>query len=124
MVTARPGHSLPELIVAVCFLGTSLAAVGASVVLGSRWALDATRRQEAVREAAAVLDSLAMAPGADDGTRTVSEMTVQWTVTGPLVRVTVADGSGRLLTELEGRRFPSIPALPDVGGDSATGVEP
>lgn len=115
MVTLRRGHSLPELIVAVTFLGIALGCVGASSVLGARWAGDALRRQKAARVASAVLDSLAAAPSATSGSREDTRWRVAWSVDateGP-VRVTVDTPAGRRLLELEGWRALPVPVLPD-----------
>jgi hypothetical protein len=60
-VTPPPGrsaHSLAELLVALTFLGATLAALASSTVLATRWTTDAVLRQRAVALTEAVLDSL------------------------------------------------------------------
>jgi Tfp pilus assembly protein PilV len=54
----RSGHSLAELLVALTFLGATLAALASSTVLATRWTTDAVLRQRAVALTEAVLDSL------------------------------------------------------------------
>ena len=113
-MSARPGHSLPELIVAVTFLGVALTGVGASSVLGARWAMDAVRKQEALRLAAATLDSLRTAPNPGSGRSRTGTWSVEWLMHGDeRVRVTVSSLDGRRFSEIEGRRTPPIAVLRD-----------
>jgi Tfp pilus assembly protein PilV len=59
---AWPGHSLPELLVALTFLAVTLAGMTSSAVLASRWTAEAVLRQRALSAAEAALDSLAALP--------------------------------------------------------------
>ncbi len=118
----RPGHSLAELIVAVTFLGVALGCVGASSVLGARWTGEALRRQEAVRVAASLLDSLSVALDPGSGALETDGVRLTWSVErGGPVRVTVETSSGRRLLEVLGWHITPPPALPDVAspGESA-----
>lgn len=115
-MTGPKGHSLPELIVAIAFLGIGLGGVGASSVLGARWTGEALRRQEAVRTAVAVLDSLVAAPSPASGTREAGRLRLSWVVregSGP-VSVLVETLEGRRLFELEGWRLAPVPMLQDL----------
>lgn len=118
MVTARtrPGHSLPELIVAVTFLGASLCAVGATAALGAGWTSRAVMRQDAVRAAAATLDSLLAAPAVAHGQRTLGPVSLRWTTSdapaGLEVEVTAAGPDGRELARLAAPWTPAAPLLP------------
>jgi Tfp pilus assembly protein PilV len=77
----RPGHSLPEVLVALTFLGASLTAMASTAVLASRWTGDAVGRQHALAVAEAVLDSLTGLPDAPQpGSRDVEHWTIEWTV--------------------------------------------
>lgn len=115
MVRMRPGHSLPELVVAVTFLGVALGCVGASTLLGARWAADALRRQEAVRIATAALDSLARVPEPESGALDSPRWRLEWIAgDGGDLEITVRTLDGRRLTRLEGRSVPPIPVLPDL----------
>lgn len=115
-VGRRAGHSLPELIVAVTLLGVSLAAAGAAAAMGAGRTRDAALRQEAVRQTAAVLDSLLAAPVLVAGERDLPAFHIVWTVAaddGPVrVEVTATRSDGRSLVRLGGPWFPPEPALP------------
>lgn len=117
-VTPRPGHSLPELIVAVTFLGVALSGVSAATLLGARWAADAQRRQEAGRVAAAVFDSVATAADPRAGSRDSPRWRVRWTLEAdhPALVVTVETLHGRRLARIDGRVVPRVPVLPDPPG--------
>ena len=115
MVT-RAGHSLPELIVAVAFLATTVTAVGGMAVLGARWTAEAVLRQEAVRAAGAVLDSVMVAGVSGPGERTHGALTLRWTLDGQRVTVTATEpGRETPLARLSGRPVPAIDVLPDSG---------
>jgi len=58
MVTARSGHSLAELVVAMTIMGASLAGMAAVALVGSRRTEEAVALQRAATVAAAVMDSL------------------------------------------------------------------
>ena len=124
---ARPGHSLPELIVAMTFLGSTLVAVGGTAVLGARWTGSAATVQEAVRVAEHVVDSLAALPDPAPGATDVAGLRVGWSVSGHAVRVEVSAPTGPALLVLTGPRLPAVPVLPDVGvrdeAGSAGGAE-
>jgi hypothetical protein len=65
MVTApaaRPGHSLPEVIVAMTFLAATFGALVSATELASRRTAEAVVRQRALAVAGAVLDSLVHLP--------------------------------------------------------------
>lgn len=114
-MTRRAGHSLPELIVAVTFLGAAMGGVAASTLLGARWASEALLRQEALRVAGSTLDSLSAVPAPVSGARASSRWRLRWTVSSGegRLRVTVEAVDGRRLARLEGRRVPAVPVLPD-----------
>ncbi len=112
-MSRRPGHSLPELIVTITFLTAALAGVGASSLLGARWATAAVRQQEGVRLAGSVLDSLVWTPSPASGSRTDGPWRLHWAVDGARIVVTAEVGGGPVVVELEGRRAPLVPVLPD-----------
>lgn len=112
---ARAGHSLPELIVAVTFLATTLVAVGGMAVMGARWTARGAAMQEAVRIAGSVLDSLAFLPRAVGGASEVDGFAVTWSVDGVAIRVDVGEGSTDSLVVLEGAVLPDLPVLPAAG---------
>ncbi|MFO7892289.1 MAG: hypothetical protein R6U63_01030 [Longimicrobiales bacterium] len=118
---ARPGHSLPELIVAVTFLATTLVAVGGMAVLGGRWTVRAVAVQEAVRVGGAVLDSLVVAGAAGSGAVVSDGFQVRWDAgEGARIRVEVATTvDAEPLVVLEGEPLPRVPVLPDVGAGAA-----
>lgn len=132
----RPGHSLPELIVAVTFLATSMVAVGGMAVLGGRWTARAVDRQEAVRLAGAVLDSVAGLGAASTGSAEAEGFRVRWRVAdggagdggtdeGAGIRVVVSRGvDGPPLAVLWGRRLPPARVLPDEGAVDSAAVGP
>lgn len=99
--------------VTITFLTAALAGVGASSLLGARWASAAVRQQEGVRLAGAVLDSLVWAPAPVAGSRTDGPWRVRWAVDGSRIRVTARAAGGAVVVELEGRRAPLVPVLPD-----------
>ncbi|MFP4623121.1 MAG: hypothetical protein ACLFRX_02970 [Gemmatimonadota bacterium] len=110
----RRGHSLPELIVAVTFLGVGVAAVSASTILGARWTGDAVARQRAVDLAAATLDSLVACAAPTSGSGEVDGLRVEWRAhdDGRLT-VTVLRPDGGVVSTLHGRSVSGIPVLPD-----------
>ena len=123
----RAGHSLPELIVAVTFLAATLAAVGGMGVVGGRLAGGAAARQDAVRVAEAVLDSLTGTTSVAAGEEMRGAFIVRWAPVGASgVRVTVSRADGAPLVTLSGRMIPGVPALPDeaTGGSSGAGAGP
>lgn len=144
MSPGRAGHSLPELIVAVTLLATSAVAVAGMAVLGGRWTAGAVARQEAVRLAGAILDSVAAQPGATEGRLDVNGFRVRWsaggehpgdtpdlgdrsdpTAGGAGIRVVVSRvAGGPPLAVLWGRGLPSAPVLPDAGGMDSTAPAP
>lgn len=111
----RSGHSLPELIVAVTFLATTLVAVGGTAVVGARWTARGAATQEAIRIAGRVLDSLAVVPAAVGGTGEVDGFVVVWSAAGAGIRVEVRAGPDDPLVVLEGAPVPDLPVLPDAG---------
>lgn len=76
----RPGHSLVEMVVALTFLGASLAAITAAGVLSTRRTLDAIRLQEATALAAAILDSVAAGTAPVAGERRSPWGLLEWDV--------------------------------------------
>jgi prepilin-type N-terminal cleavage/methylation domain-containing protein len=119
VVTARRGHSLPELIVALTLLGVALAGTAGAAFMGSRWTTDGAARQEALSVAQAVADSLTGLPAAP-GPGTVvwdgSGWIIQWDVEGVAapeaawVRVRVMTRAGdRSLAQLHALWVPPIP---------------
>lgn len=114
-VVHRQGHSLVELIVAVTFLGVTLAAVTGSTLLGARWVGEAAEEQRAVRLAEDVLDSLAASTAPAPGTLDRDGLRLRWTV-GPAGRLTVTvgrEGRGPALARLEGRSVPALTVVPN-----------
>lgn len=95
MTSIRAGHSLPELLVALTFLGASLTAMASTAVLATRWTGDAVARQQSRSVAESVLDSLALAPDPPvRGTAHREPWTIGWAVDSVapairLLRVTV-----------------------------------
>ena len=122
----RHGHSLPELVVAVTFLASTLVAVGGTAVLGARWTARAATVQGAIRVAEHVLDSLAVLADPEPGEALVERLHARWSVSGRSVRVEVSAPDGPTLVVLTGPRIPAVPVLPDVGseGEVPGGVEP
>ena len=107
------GHSLPELIVAMTFLGATVVAVGGTALLAEQRSGRAAATQRATRIAAAALDSLARADPVTPGGRSEAGLAVTWTVAGDRVRVTVATADGLGLVTLVGDPVPTVPVLPD-----------
>jgi hypothetical protein len=129
----RPGHSLPELIVAIAFLGTTLGVVGSTAVLGARQVAGAALLHEAVREAAAALDSLAAVPAPEAGGRTTQRLRILWEPGSeaghPRIRVTVLPRSGDgVLAMRVGAPVPAVDTLPSAaaprGADAGSPPEP
>lgn len=122
-MTRRRGHTLPELLVAMTFLAVSAAAVGGTALLGARWTADAAVRQEAVRLASSVLDSVTaaygQASGAAPGARRLGNLEARWrpeTTSDPvLIRVDVLSPTGATLATLWGVPRPEVPVLSDTG---------
>lgn len=112
-MSRRPGHSLPELIVTITFLTAALAGVGASSLLGARWAAAAFQQQEGVRLASVLLDSLVWSTSPASGSGSDGPWRLRWAVDGTRIVVTAATGSGPVVVELEGRLAPLVPLLPD-----------
>jgi Tfp pilus assembly protein PilV len=109
-VGAPAGHSLPELVVALTFLGASLTAMASAAVLASRWTGDAVDRQRALTVAEAVLDSLLeLADPPEAGSAYIEGWTVAWGVdsTGP--------SNARVVEVTAGRMDRSRPAVSSNG---------
>jgi hypothetical protein len=111
----RPGHSLPELIVAVTFLAGTAVAVGGMAVLGGRWTALSVARQEAIRLAGSVLDSVTAAPAAVAGEREIDGLRVRWSADedGGIRVVVTPGGDAAPLAVLSGHPRPAAPVLPD-----------
>lgn len=118
MVKRPSGHSLPELLVAMVFLGTTVPAVGAAAALAARWTAGAATRQEALAAAARALDSVAALEAPASGTAPAGALSVRWWVGAGAdsgrIRVEVADRYGALLATLTGLQHPILPVLPDA----------
>ena len=115
MVT-RPGHSLPELVVALVFVAVAFAAIAAGTLLAYRSTVGAARRQHAVVLAAALLDSLLAAPELVAGHGTRDGIRTDWRATaaaGGAVVVVIAttDPGAAGLARLEGFWLPPAPSL-------------
>lgn len=114
----RAGHSLPELIVALVFVGVAMAAIAGGSLLAARVTTDAVRSQEAVARAAALLDSLVAAPAVIPGELLDEGMRAAWTfgADGPggtvEVRITAPPGAPEL-ARLEGYWIPLPPVPPN-----------
>lgn len=117
---SRPGHSLPELIVAVAFLGASLGAVGATAAAAAGRTRDAVLKQEAVRQTGTILDSLLAAPQLENGERQLTGVAIHWkvleSVATPRVEVVATGPRGRELVRIEARWFPAEKPLPFEDG--------
>jgi hypothetical protein len=118
MARARPGRSLPELIVALALLGGTLAAVASAAVLGTRWTTEAIRLQRAVVLADHALDSLQrspVAPRAGELDHPELGVVVGWEAAvhsaGDVLVSVRAAGDGRVLFELAGVWIPPIPVV-------------
>lgn len=119
MVTVRPGHSLPELIVALTLMGATLAGAASTALLGSRWTADAVARQRALGFGEATLDSLARhaeMPGPGEVVDAGTGWVVAWAVDrldgadAARLRVTVMAGpAGQPLAELVRVWIPPVP---------------
>lgn len=118
MVRRPAGHSLPELLVAMVFLGATIPAVGAAAALAARWTADAATRQEALAAAAQTLDSVAVVAAPASGAAVVGALSVRWWVGAAAdsgrIRVEVADRAGASLATLTGLLHPILPVLPDA----------
>jgi Tfp pilus assembly protein PilV len=116
MVAVRPGHSLPELVVALAFLGASLTAMASASVLASRWTGDAVGKQRVLAVAEAVLDSLLSLPEPPgDGSLAVGPGTIEWAIDSVgfqgarLVGVTATGaGQGPVPIQLRGLWIPPL----------------
>lgn len=118
-VGRRPGHSLPELIVAVVFLATTAAAVGSLALVGARRTAAAARQQVAVRTAEVVLDSVLAEPPVVPGAATYGPHVARWTPDGASgARVTVTGLERAVRVTLYGRTRLAVPVLPDEAMDS------
>lgn len=106
------GFTLLEVVVALLVLETAvLGAVGILVVAGATLSR-AERLERIAGLAEGVLDSLAAAPSASDGTVTEPYVTVQWTVgSAGQVRVTAVSPTRDTLLELHGMLAP-MPGVP------------
>ena len=113
MVTARGGHSLPELIVTLLVVAAVTGAIGASTVLGARWTAQAGVRQEALAAASAVTDSL-LTGGPGQGGVVVDGFLVVWRPEGdrPELVVHATAPSGDTLVTLRAAWLPAPPVLP------------
>ena len=113
-MTRRRGHSLAELVVTVTFLGAGLGAVGASTILGARWAGDAAEWQRALDLASVTLDSITGLDGMVPGSLSRDGLTVEWiSEGGSMVEVQAfRPSSGRTLARLRGRMVPAVPVVP------------
>lgn len=113
---ARAGHSLPELIVAVTLLGVCLGAAGATAVLGSGRTGAGVLRQEAVRGAAMVLDSLLTADPVLPGERRWGRVHLVWSLSpaigAPSVEVIATGPADEPLVRLSAPWFPPPPRIP------------
>ena len=116
MVKGRSGHSLPELLVTLAFLGVSMGAVTAALLHGGRNTAAAAATQEAIAVAAATLDSLTSAAVAAPDSGVSGRFRVRWEVrpipSGEDVEVTVVAGAAaRPIAVLRGVRTPQPPGL-------------
>lgn len=123
MVSRRRGHSLPELLVALTVLGTTLAGVATAALTGSRWTRDAALRQQALAVAEAALDSLLQLtapPGSGREPIGAAGLTIAWEseplagegLPRVLVTVRVLDPGGAgdsRLPLLQGLWIPPVP---------------
>lgn len=121
----RPGHSLPELIVALTFLAVTLSAIASGAVVALRGTAEAVRRQEATTLALALLDSILAGPEPAAGRRDAPGFVAVWGTSdgGPARGVSVNvrapdEEGGRTLARLQGVWIPLPPALPPA--DSST----
>lgn len=122
----RPGHSLVELLIALSFLGTTLLAVGASAIVGARWAAEGGERQHAIREAVALLDSLSAVEAPVSGERPGAGLVLRWAVEpvegGHDIRVVALGPIGTALVTIEtatARPLQELPAADTANGAGA-----
>jgi prepilin-type N-terminal cleavage/methylation domain-containing protein len=98
-VTARPGLSLVELIVAMTLLSVGVLGLAGAAAVAQRSFAGAEALERAAHAAAVVLDSLMREPRPYDGERSVHDSTVRWTVVADSLlsridlTVTVFDGA-------------------------------
>jgi Tfp pilus assembly protein PilV len=117
-VGAPAGHSLPELVVALTFLGASLTAMASAAVLASRWTGDAVDRQRALIVAEAVLDSLLqLADPPEPGSVSLEGWTAAWAVdsAGPTHARVVEVTAGRMDRSRPAVRFQGLWVAPPWG---------
>lgn len=119
---ARAGHSLPELVVAVALMGVCLGAAGATAVLGSGRSDAGMLRQEAVRGAATVLDSLLATDPVHPGERRWGRVHLAWELSHhgdvPRVEVIATGPSSEPLVQLSAPWYPPPLTIPwSTGAD-------
>ena len=115
----RPGHSLPELIVALTFLAVTLSAIASGSVVALRATAEAVRRQEASALGLALLDSIIAGPEPVAGRRDAPGLVAEWAIgdAGPVRDVSLTlrlpdEDGGRPLVRLQGVWIAPPPALP------------
>lgn len=134
MVT-RGGHSLPELLVAVTLLGTTIGAIATAGIHAFRTTMDAVQGQEALSLAALCLDSLLLSPDPRSGERVAGAYALRWIVepdgAGRSVRVRAVarrqGGAARAAARLQAFWIQTPHAVSAFGGtssESAGGAEP
>jgi prepilin-type N-terminal cleavage/methylation domain-containing protein len=118
----RPGHSLPELLVALVILGAAMAGISSTTMLANRWTGDAVLRQRAVAAAVAVLDSLSSLPDPPvAGSRAIpaASLLLEWDgesgaeTSAVTIHVSVRSATtGTMLTVLNGTWSRPTPRIP------------
>lgn len=107
----RPGHSIPELVVAVALLATCLGGVSAAGQLGAARTRHAAVVHEALALATALADSLTALPAPSGGRSVQGRLIAEWAPSAAGgMRVTVRlDGARDTVAVLESRPFRAPP---------------
>jgi prepilin-type N-terminal cleavage/methylation domain-containing protein len=79
MVTARPGFSLAEVIVAMTLLSITALGIAATALVAVQSFTRAEMQQIVLREAETILDSLLVLPRNASGSRTIHTSLLLWT---------------------------------------------
>lgn len=116
-LTARPGLSLVEAIVALTLLAIGLLGALATQVMAARLLREAEARASAINLAGAILDSLAAVPNPSPGERRDNRYLARWSTTpaNELARIEIEieyhDGTARRELRFEILHAPPPPRL-------------
>ena len=89
MVTARPGFTLAEVVVAMTLLSVAALGVAATALLAVQSFTRAEMQQHVLREAEAVLDSLLSLPQNGAGSRSVHTALLSWNAADSVGAITL-----------------------------------